>query len=453
MSEPGGRFLTGSPMSHVVRMTLTGSLGVTFMFLVDAANLFWVSLLGDEQLISALGFAWTIQFFSVSFGMGMMVAVTATVAHLIGQGDRAEARRQTTVCAISAFMMQLLVAGFGLYYRFEILAFAGAQGTTLEMAARYLMVSMPSLPIMALGMVGSAVLRAEGDAWRAMMITVASGAVSMLIDPLLIYGLNLGLDGAALAVVTARVLSAVLSIWFAIGIHDLAGRIGGADFRRLFSGFLLVAIPAVLTQLSTPFGHYIMTSVIAGFGDGAVAGWAVVSRLTVLAFGGLFALSAAIGGIFGQNYGARRFDRIRRTYRDALLFCLIYTLIAWGLLAAASPLVIDAFQLGDDASAVIHAFTIIAAGSYVFTGALYVANSAFNSLGRAVYSTLFNWGRDGLLILPLATLLSGSFAAAGAIYGQALAGVIVGVAATIAGWVFVAKLEIRHARKHRSQRG
>ena len=453
MAQPGGRFLTGSIMGHVVKMTLTGSFGVTFMFLVDAANLFWVSLLGNEQLISALGFAWTIQFFSVSFGMGMMIAVTATVSRLIGRDERDEARRQTMVCAISAFLMQLAVAAFGLYYRHQILAWAGATGETAALAARYLVFSMPSLPIMALGMVGSAVLRAEGDAWRAMMVTMASGLVSMVIDPLLIYGLGLGLDGAALAVVASRVLSAVLSVWFVVGNHDLAGRINWQDFRRLFLPFLWVATPAVLTQLSTPFGNYILTSVIAGFGDGAVAGWAVVSRLTVLAFGGLFALSAAIGGIFGQNYGALKFDRLRRAYRDALVFCLFYVLAAWACLAAASPLVIVAFQLGDDASEVIHAFTIIAAGSYVFTGALFVANAAFNSLGRAVYSTVFNWARDGILILPLATALSGTFAAAGAIYGQALAGVIVGTAAALAGWVFVARLERRHGVKPTSRTG
>jgi putative MATE family efflux protein len=450
MAEPGGRFLTGSTMGHVTRMTLTGSFGVTFMFLVDAANLFWVSLLGDQQLISALGFAWTIQFFSVSFGMGMMIAVTATVARLIGQGNRAEARRQTTVCAIAAFVMQLGVAILGLWYRDDILALAGASGETLTLASRYLLISMPSLPIMALGMVGSAALRAEGDAWRAMMITMASGLVSMVFDPFLIFALGLGLDGAALAVVLARVLSAVLSITFVIGTHDLVGRITRHDFRRLFGPFALIAAPAVVTQLSTPFGNYVMTSVIAGFGDGAVAGWAVVSRLTVLAFGGLFALSAAIGGIFGQNFGALDFDRIRAIYRDAVVFCVIYTLLAWAALAVASPFVVAAFQLTEDASDVIRAFTHVAAGAYMFTGALYVANSAFNSLGRAVWSTLFNWMRDGVLVWPLATGLSATFAAAGAIYGQALAGVIAGIAALIGGWVFVNRLEQRYLARGRT---
>ena len=66
-----------------------------------------------------------------------------------------------------------------------------------------------------------------------------------------------------------------------------------------------IAVPAVATQLATPFGNALLTSVVAKFGDSAVAGWAVVNRLTGVAFGGLFALGGAIGGIFGQNFGQR----------------------------------------------------------------------------------------------------------------------------------------------------
>jgi len=441
MAEGSGRFTQGSTMGHVVRMTLTGAAGVTFMFLIDAANLFWVSLLGVERLMAALGFSWMIQFFSVSFGMGMMAAVIAVVSRLIGQGAREDARRQTTVCAISAFILQALVAGTTLYFRHDLLALAGAKGETAALAARYLMISMPSLPFMAVGMVGSAVLRAEGDAWRAMSITLTSGAVSMVIDPVLIFGLGLGLDGAAIAIVIARLMSASLSVYYVVKVHDLAGRIDLPDFKRLFVPFAWVAGPAILTQLSTPFGNYIATSVIAGYGDSAVAGWAVVSRLTVLTFGGLFALSGAIGGIFGQNYGAGRFDRVKRTYRDALVFCAIYTLIAWVMLALATGFVIRVFGLGVEASEIVRAFTLLAAGGWIFTGALFVANSAFNSLGKPLWSTLFNWLRDGVILWPLAVLFSTWFAASGAIYGAALSGVIVGTAAALTGWFYVARLD------------
>jgi len=441
-----GRFLRGTTMGHVVRMTLAGSVGVMFMFLVDAANLFWVSLLGVERLVAALGFAWTIQFFAISVGIGLGVAATASVSTLIGQHNRAEARRQASVCALAAFLVQLGVSGLILWFRADLLVLVGAEGQTAAKASRYLLISVPSLPVMSLGMVGSAVLRAEGDALRVMMVTLTSGLVSMVIDPTLIYGLGMGLDGAAIALASARILSAGLSVYFVIGHHDLVGRINARDIRRLLAPFLLIAGPVVLTQLSTPFGNYVVTSVIASFGDGAVAGWAVVSRLTLLAFGGLFALSSAIGGIFGQNFGAARFDRVRQTYLDSLRFCLIYTLIAWALLAFLTTGLIRAFGLGPEAARVVSAFTHFGALGWVFAGGLFVANAAFNNLGRPIFSTLFNWLRDGVLLLPVVLLASADFAAPGAVYGQALVSLLVGAGAVAVGWSFVTRLAEPQAR-------
>ena len=168
---------------------------------------------------------------------------------------------------------------------------------------------------------------------------------------------------------------------------------------------------------------------IARHGDGAVAGWAVVTRLTVLAFGGIFALSGAIGGILGQNWGAGLMARVRATYRDALIFCTVYTGLAWALLFALRGPIVAAFGLGPEGAAVVNAFVGLAAGGFVFTGALFVSNAAFNTLGRPLYSTGFNWSRDGVVMFPLAWALSQALGAPGVIYGQALAGVIVGTAA------------------------
>ena len=86
MSDYNAKFLQGSIMSHVIRMTVTGMLGLTFMFVVDLANLFWISRLGDERLVAALGFAWNVQFFTIAVGIGIMIAATALVSKALGEG-------------------------------------------------------------------------------------------------------------------------------------------------------------------------------------------------------------------------------------------------------------------------------------------------------------------------------------------------------------------------------
>lgn len=431
------RFLTGSIMRHVLVMTLTGSLGLVFMFLVDVATLFWVSKLQEERLIAALGFAWTIQFFAISIGIGFIIATTAQVARSVGRGDIDLARKQTTTAVIYSIAIQSVIAIMVILFRYEILKFGGAEGQVLEDAANFLTISISSLPVFVVGMVGSAVLRSVGDAVRSMVVTLVAGLVAMVVDPLLIFGLDMGLQGAAWGIAISRSGSALLSAWFMFKVHNMMGRVTFAEVRAMFRPYLMIAIPAIMTQLSTPFGNYLLTKVIASYGDAAVAGWAVISRVAVLAFGGIFSLSGAIGGIIGQNFGAGRMDRVQQTFKDALLFCLIYTLAAWSILAIFHAPIARLFGLGPEATLVLAAFTVLGAGGYVFTGAMFVSNAAFNNLGQPLYSTACNWFRDGILIYPCAMAMGAAFGAPGVIYGQAIAASLSGTVAVIWAWWFV----------------
>ncbi|MEP3948329.1 MATE family efflux transporter [Ascidiaceihabitans sp.] len=435
-----GRFLTGSTMGHVARMTATGAFGITFVFLVDAANLLWLSQLGDPTIVAAIGFAYAIQFFSVSVGVGLMIGATALISRSIGQGDRALARQQAGAATAMATLVQGAVAVLIFVFRHDLVVLAGATGDTAEMAADYLALTIFSLMPMAVALVCSGVLRADGYGAKAMYVTLVSGLVLMVVDPFLILWLEWGLAGAGVGLVLFRFVLMGLGLYFAVYQTDLIGRPSLQTMQAAARPFLWIAAPAIATQMSTPVGNYILTSIMAPFGDEAVAAWAVASRLTVLAFGGIFALSGAIGGIFGQNYGAGQYDRLRSTYANALVFCLIYTLVTWAVLASATPYIIAGFGLTGQGADVIRAFTSVGVGGFVFVGALFASNAAFNNLGQPGRSTFVNWIKDGALMWPIATWMAASFGPAGVIYGQAMAGVVVGALAALWGWRYVASL-------------
>ncbi|MFK7879716.1 MATE family efflux transporter [Roseobacter sp.] len=435
------RFLTGSTMGHVIRMTATGAMGITFVFLVDAANLLWISQLGDAKLVAAIGFAFAIQFFSVSSGVGLMIATTALVSRSIGAGRRDAARDQAGAAIVIAAGFQACVAALVIFFRHDLVSLAGASGETAALAARYLGFTMPSLVFMAVGMIASGVLRAEGLGAKSMYITLLSGTLLMVIDPILILWLELGLDGAAIGLVCFRIALMALGLFFAAYQEKLIALPSRASVLQVLRPFLAVALPAIATQMATPAGNYFLTIVMAPFGDDAVAAWAVVGRLTVVAFGGIFAMSGAIGGIFGQNYGAGQYDRLRSTYRDALLFCLAYTLTTWGALVLAAPYVVAAFGLTGQGADVLYAFSTIGVAGFIFVGALFVSNAAFNTLGKPGRSTLVNWTKDGLLSWPAAALLATVYGAPGVIYGQAVAGMLVGCLSALWGWRYVASLQ------------
>ena len=439
------RFTEGSTFRHVVVMTLTGAMGLTFMFLIDAATLFWLARLGDERLVAGLGFAWTVIFFIISSGIGLAVAATALVSRALGEGDLEGARIGATSALVITFLVQAAVAAVVVAFRDPLLAAAGARGEAAAAASRFLLVTSPAMPFMALGMTGASILRAAGDAWRSMAVTLVAGMIAMLLDPVFILLLDFRLEGAAWVMVAARGSSGVLAIWYLVRVHRLLAPVDARQVAGFARPFFAIALPAGVTQLSTPFGNFLLTGLIARHGDGAVAGWAVVTRMTVLAFGGIFALSSAIGGILGQNYGAGLVARVRRAFRDSLLFCAVYTAATWAVLFLLRHQIIGVFRLGPEGAEVFLAFVGLAAGGFVFTGALFVANAAFNTLGRPLWSTAFNWTRDGLALFPLAWALSDAFGAPGVVYGQALAGVVVGTVAAWAGWRFVERLPVRRS--------
>ncbi len=434
------RFTTGSTLRHVAVMTSTGAIGLMALFLVDAANLFYVSLLGEKELAAAIGFAGTVQFFMISVSIGLAIGATALVSRAIGAGRRAEARRlAASALAINLLVLTLVTLGVWLA-REPILAALGASGETAEIASGYLAIVLPALPLLGIGMVSGGLLRSVGDARRAMWVTLGGGLIAAGLDPIFIFGLGLGVDGAAIVSVISRAVVAAIGLRFAVGRHDLIARPRLTDAWEDARALARIAGPAVATQLSTPFGMAYLTSVVAAHGDAAVAGWAVVGRLTALGFGGIFALSGAIGPIFGQNLGAGLGERLVSTYRDALLFAGVYVAVVWALLAGFSGAIVAAFGLTGEGAAVFEAFAQVGAGAYLFTAALFVANASFNNLGRPTWSTGFNWSRDAAVIPGLAFLLAGAAGPAGAVYVQALAGALVGTAAAATAWRHVARV-------------
>lgn len=195
--------------------------------------------------------------------------------------------------------------------------------------------------------------------------------------------------------------------------------------------FFSIGIPAVLTQIATPVGNAYVTSVISRFGDEAVAGWAIIGRLIPVAFGAIFSLSGAVGPILGQNYGARRFDRLYDTMRSSLIVTVVYVLFAWALLALLSEQIAALFNAHGGARDLVVFFCLFAAGSFLFNGALFVANAAFNNLGYPTYSTAFNWGRSTLGVIPFVWAGAHFYGAKGVIAGWGLGAVMFGLAAVV----------------------
>lgn len=412
-------------------MTATGSIGLVAVFFVDVLNLFYISLLGQKELAAAVGYAGTLLFFLTSLAIGLSIAATALTSRALGRGDREGAR--TLAGASMVLMGVFMTLAVVLTYPFlpELLALLGASGETAELALRFTRIVLPSAVPLGLGMCLGALLRSLGDARRAMFVTLGAGAISAVLDPLLIFALGLGLDGAAVATVVTRLCMVAIGWHALVQVHGLMAAPSRKVLTNTLRPFLAVGVPAVLTQVATPVGNAFVTAAIANYGDSAVAGWAVIVRLIPVAFVALFALSGSVGPILGQNLGAHRYDRLRATVRDSLKVVLVYVLGVWLLLALSSGFIADAFGADGEARSLIVFFCVFVAGSFIFNGALFVANAAFNNLGYALYSTALNWGRATLGVVPFIWLGAHWFGARGVVAGYGLGVVLFGLAGAL----------------------
>ena len=413
-------------MRHVVVMTMTSSLGLVSVFFVDALNLFYISLLGQQALAAAIGYASTLMFFSVSIGIGMSIAASALVARAIGAEQTDEARRLASSSTIYLLILTTMLAVILYPSRFVLLGWLGAEGETLEEAATFMAIVIPTIPLLGLGMAAGALLRSRGDARRAMYVTLGGAVAASILDPLLIFGLDLGIEGAAWATVGARAVLALIGFHGVQVVHRMLAVPRLPDIIRHISPFVGIAAPALTTQLATPIGNAYVTSAIASFGDDAVAGWAIVGRLIPVAFGVVFALSGAVGPIMSQNYGARLLPRVSGTLRDAFIFSTIFCLTVWALLALLQNTIIGLFGATGDAASLVSTFCLIVAGSFIFTGGLFVSNATFNNLGRPFLATAINWGRATLGTFPF-VYFGQQWGAEGVLIGWAIGGVVFGL--------------------------
>ena len=438
-----GKFTTGSTMRHVAVMAASGAVGLVSIFAVDLLALLYISWLGNVNFTAGVGYGTTVLFLSTSFNVGLMIASSALVSRALGARDKVRARRLAGSTTAISLVAASLIAVLMMAVMDPLLTLLGATGETHAVAWRFLMICMPSNFLLALGMCFSGTLRSVGDARRAMYVTLSGGIASAIIDPILIFGLELGTDGAAIAVTLSRVVFCLVGYHGVVRIHDLMRKPTFLETVEDLKPMVGIAVPAVLTNIASPVAGAYMTSVLAPYGDEALAANAIISRLVPVAFGTVFALSAAIGPIFGQNLGARNIKRVRRTLTDGLMFSAASVMVAWIVLYLAQEQLIAVFHATGRAADLVRYFCVVLAGTWMFHGALFVANASFNNLGAPVLATVFNWGKATIGTGPFAIGGAQWGGAEGAFLGQGIGAIAFGIVGVWAAYQVINRVERR----------
>ena len=445
------KFTTGPIIHHIFVMTSTASIGLMALFLVDFADIYFLSLLDDIAVTSAVGFGGTILFFPASVSIGLMIAMGALVSKAVGARKSKRAKQLSMNVFVYSLIVTAVVALLIWFSIPVLLTLLGAEGRAHGLASGYLRIVIASMPVVGLAIVSAGLLRALGDAKRSMILTLSGAAVNGILDPILIFGFELGIEGAAIATVISRLVMLAMALHAIIIVHKIVAPFSLRLFRSHLASISAIAVPAVLTNIATPIGSAYVIYGMSEFGNSAVAGMSIITKLMHVVFGVVFALSGVVGPIIGQNLGARKFDRIRKTFRDSIAFSFVFVLVVSFVLYLVADQIVAAFHMTDEAARLITLYCKYLAVTFVFAGGLFVANAGFNNLGRPTWSTGMNFGRATLGTIPFVYFGGKWFGAEGVLMGHTLGGIIFGVIAIIVALRLVEKLA-QDAEDHPSSR-
>jgi len=442
MSSFAPKFTQGNIPEHILKMALTNAVALSVFFVVDLINIYFISLLNQPHLVAAIAYAAALLFFTTSLTIAMVIANSAVVAKLIGQGQQQQAKQASISCYLITLVISCLITLIIYFNATPLLTLIGADGVALDSASTYLKITIFSFPLIALAMQITATLRSLGKAKLGMYCTLAGGVCNVILDPLFIFYFKLNIEGAAIAAMVARSVMLLVAIFYLIVVCGFITRITFSDFIRHTKNITAVAIPASLTQAATPLSHLYITYEMAKFGGSFVAGWAIISRLIPVAFVMLFAMPGAIGPIISQNLGAKQFTRVKTTLNQSLNFIIKYVFVLALTLSLLQEYLVSLFNAGSDTAILIRFFCQYVSVSFIFVAMNLVAMSFLNNVGRPKMATLLNLGKMSLGTIPFVSVGAYYYGAQGILIGQALGSIIFGLTAILLCYRIVTKLEV-----------
>ena len=412
-------FLRGSPLLHILGMAWTSMVGLVAVLMVDALDLFFLSLLGDVEIIAALGFAWPVILFILALSLGFSTTMMALVARAIGAGRRPRARRLAVNILLSGLALNGGLSLILWFFTPELMHLFGAEGRILDLSVAYLRIILICLPIVTVSMASGALLRAIGAKKRAMAAKLVGAASNAILDPIFIFGFAWGIEGAAWATVLSRLFILAVAFHGALSIHDMVGRFRWAGLALDIRPILANAVPISLAKAGPPIGSAFIIATMADYGTAAMAAMAIIDRITPFAFVGLAALPQALGPIVAQNFGAGHVDRIQAVWHQTLGLMAGYMLVVTVILILGRGPLAALFGAEGQSAALVGFFCLWIVPFHFFTGVQYVAHTSFNVTGKAPLATAFDLGKETLGVIPFVYLGSHLWGAEGILIGLA----------------------------------
>lgn len=408
-------FKLGMPM--VVSMLI--------MALYNVVDTYFVSGLGKHS-VAAVSVAFPISLIFSGIGLTFGAGAGSYISRLLGGEKKKEADIVATVAMFTSVIIGAITGMTLLFLLTDVLKFMGAIPSIIEIAKKYAIIFIISTMVSTANVTAGNLAVAQGAAKVSLKAMIIGSVLNMALDPIFIYGLNLGVNGAAIATLISQVVTLfIYIIYFKSEKSYIKLKI--SNFKPTINAYkeiLKVGISMFLLQIFSSISMSKISSSASLYGEDAIAAMGIVLRIVTLGTNVVFGYMKGLQPLAGFNYGAKNYKRLNEAIRCCIkyinLFCLVWTI----LLYIFAPNILSVFGTGESVLKI--AVPALRAGVIMFItfGFQFTYSTLYLSMGKALAGGFLSICRQGIIFLPIILLLPKIFGLNGVIYSQAVADLI-----------------------------
>jgi len=392
----------GSVSQHVIRLAIPSSMGMIFNTLYNLSDFWFAGRLSSEAL-AGVSVASSVFFLLIALGIGIQIGASAVIAPAIGANDNAQANDWTREVIGLSLVVSGIVMVMGWIVAEPLILFLGAEPDVAPYAITYVLYTLVAVPAFIVGFACAGILMAHGDT-KSNRNALAIGLVlNLILNPIFMFGFGWGIAGLAVATGLIKVITAIYLIRKFGQITD-AGLPKPAFTFSNWLPLLKQVLPASFNMLSVILGSFITVAIIGRFGSDHIAGFATGLRLEQLLLLPALGMNSAVMAIAGQNFGAKKFTRVRETYYASLKIGLAIAAVSIPIMVFLSPVLMTLFTSEQNIIATGTAYMRIDAIAFYAYVVLFLTTATLQSIKQPAFPMALGLARH--LVIPATVNIS-----------------------------------------------
>ena len=403
--------------------TMIGMLVNAFYNLVDA---YFVGGLGKSQM-GAISVVYPLGQVVVGLGLLFGNGAASYISRLLGRGDKENADKVASTALYSSVSVGAVIILISMVFLHPILKLLGATDSILPYAATYAGIYIVSCIFNVFNVTMNNIVTSEGAAKTTMCALLTGAVLNIALDPLFIYVFDLGVAGAAIATAISQIVSTCVYLTYIFRKKSVFHfRVKDCTYaKETMSEIFKIGIPTLVFQILTSVSISLINNAAGDYGDSAIAGMGVVTRLISMGSLSVFGFIKGFQPIAGYSYGAKKFDRLREAIKTSILWSTAFCVIFGVILVLFPTSIVSQFTKGDAEMIRIGAASLRANGiSIMLFGFYTVYSSLFLALGKGREGFILGACRQGICFIPVILLLPIVWGLNGIMYAQPIADVL-----------------------------